>query len=334
MNKKITEISPKFYLEDNDAQKLILLFQKLSDLIYSRRLKDYIEDKSVELTNFTIDTIKSIADKSSDTVSRPSTSGLKDFCLGRIKLLNAVNHILDTLKISEISEREEIGTIEGKGIIYVKKSFKMLCKGSKTNSFPGYKITELRHMVDYLQRIKENIFNNDVAIIVDEFKTKCQENKIVSIAPFIGRIKTIVNEEGVEYEPSEGEKGILLLQSKLNSDADAFFLDEPELGMGNSYIDTNIRPIISKLGKMRKYVIIATHNANIAVRTLQYTSIYRVYTSNNIYKTYIGNPFDDKLTNIEDENDIKSWTDESMKTLEGSKDAFYERKDIYESKTN
>ena len=271
LNKKIAEISPEFYLEQNDAKELILLLQKLSDSIYSRRLKDYIEDKSVELTNFTIDTIKKIADKSSDTVSRPSTAGLKDFCLGRMKLLKAVNHILDTLKTGDISEKEEIGTIEGKGIIYIKKSFKMLSQSSKTESFPGYKITELRHIVDLLKKIRERVFDNDVAIIVDELKTKCQENSISTIAPFISRIKTVVNENDIEYEPSEGEKGILLLQNKLNTDADAFFLDEPELGMGNSYIDTDIRPIISQLGKMRKYVIIATHNANIAVRTLPYT---------------------------------------------------------------
>ncbi len=69
-------------------------------------------------------------------------------------------------------------------------------------------------------------------------------------------------------------------------------MDEPELGMGNSYIDTDIRPLISSLAKQRKYVVIATHNANIAVRTLPYTSIFRTH-ENGEYKTYVGNPFDD-----------------------------------------
>lgn len=69
------------------------------------------------------------------------------------------------------------------------------------------------------------------------------------------------------------EKGILLLQRVLSKDADAYFLDEPELGMGNTYIDSNIRPMISGLGKQRKIVVVATHNANIAVRTLPYMSI-------------------------------------------------------------
>lgn len=85
--------------------------------------------------------------------------------------------------------------------------------------------------------------------------------------------------------------------------------------------------------KQRKYVVIATHNANIAVRTLPYTSIFRTH-ENGEYKTYVGNPFDDKLTNLADKDDIRSWTDESMHSLEGSKEAFYERRDIYESKSN
>lgn len=63
---------------------------------------------------------------------------------------------------------------------------------------------------------------------------------------------------------------------RLRDDADAYFLDEPELGMGNSYIDTDIRPLISNLAKQRKYVVVATHNANIAVRTLPYMSTFEL----------------------------------------------------------
>lgn len=64
-----------------------------------------------------------------------------------------------------------------------------------------------------------------------------------------------------------------------------------------------------------------------------YTSIFRVH-QNGVYTTYVGNPFNDLLVNIEDEQDIRSWTTESMHTLEGGKEAFYERKSIYESKSN
>ena len=38
-----------------------------------------------------------------------------------------------------------------------------------------------------------------------------------------------------------------------------------------------------------------------------------------------------KLVNIDNEDDVLNWADESLKALEGSREAFYERKDIYES---
>lgn len=134
-------------------------------------------------------------------------------------------------------------------------------------------------------------------------------------------------------KPSNGEESIILLQRALQKNVDAFFLDEPELGMGNSYIDATIRPMISDLAKKHKYVVIATHNANIAVRTLPYMSIFRNHGVGG-YATYCGNPFNDLLINLDDDKDIKSWSEESLHTLEGGAEAFYERKDIYESKNN
>ena len=84
------------------------------------------------------------------------------------------------------------------------------------------------------------------------------------------------------------------------------------------------------LGRIKKTVFIATHNANIAVRTLPYTSIYRKYDKGE-YKTYVGNPFTNKLLNINNENDVLSWREESMRTLEGGEAAFKNRGEIYES---
>ena len=156
---------------------------------------------------------------------------------------------------------------------------------------------------------------------------------MVSLKCFVGRSKQVITSDGVEYSPSNGERGILLLEQVLHEDADAYFLDEPELGMGNSYIDTDIRPLICNLAKQRKIVVVATHNANIAVRTLPYMSIYRTH-ENGEYKTYTGNPFDDQLICIDNPEDVKSWTKESMHSLEGGYDAFYERRDIYESRNN
>lgn len=321
------------YLSDEDGDRLGGLLSTLRGIIRKERVDDLVEENASKLTNFTIDTIKKLADRNSDTVSRPSTAGLVSFAEKRLELIRAVQRILSELNREEINEKRQIGTLEDKGTIYVNTKHRMLCSSSKTAEFGGYGIRVLRDIVNLLHELAGDWLVEDIATKVDKLNELCEDDNITSIRPFLGKSRQIVTENGEEYLPSNGEKGILLLQQALRDDADAYFLDEPELGMGNSYIDTDIRPLISNLAKQRKYVVVATHNANIAVRTLPYMSIFRTY-ENGVYKTYTGNPFDDRLVNLENAGDVRSWTEESMHSLEGSREAFYERKNIYESKDN
>ena len=119
-----------------------------------------------------------------------------------------------------------------------------------------------------------------------------------------------------------------MIQRVLNEDADVYILDEPEMSLGGLYIDEVIRQKISNLGKQKKTVVMATHNANLAVRTLPYCSIFRTYRD-SAYSTYIGNPFVNELVNLTDKEDRLNWKEESMKTLEGGKEAFDNRGEIY-----
>ena len=95
-----------------------------------------------------------------------------------------------------------------------------------------------------------------------------------------------------------------------------------------NYVSDVLVSRLNDLAKMKKVVIVATHNANVAVRTMPYRSILKVY-DNGEYKTYIGNPYTNKLTNIKDNTDQKDWKAESIRILEGGKEAFDERSDIY-----
>lgn len=330
---KIKEIDFGEYLIPEDAQLLRELLSQLSASILTKRESDLIEEYSSRMTNTSIDSIKSLADRNSDTISRPSTAGLKEFALKRIELLQVIKRILHGLTAPEHNERVRLGSLEGKGDIFVNYKYRMLCPEERTKNFPGYNITALRSIVERLEFIRDHIFDIDISTALEKLNTECTDNNISSLKPFLGRSKQIVTADGNEYAPSNGEKGILLLEQVLHDDADAYFLDEPELGMGNSYIDTDIRPLISNLAKRRKVVVVATHNANIAVRTLPYMSIFRIHENGN-YKTFTGNPFDDRLICVEDSSDIRSWTEESMHSLEGGREAFYERRDIYESRDN
>ena len=111
-------------------------------------------------------------------------------------------------------------------------------------------------------------------------------------------------------------------------DKEIYLIDEPEKSLGNDYISNVIVPILKQHALSGKKIIIATHDANIAVRTLPYNSIYREHDANGYY-TFLGNPFSNSLKcKIEEKEDL-DWKEISMKTLEGGRDAFGERGKIY-----
>jgi len=133
---------------------------------------------------------------------------------------------------------------------------------------------------------------------------------------------------GTEYTPSSGEASMVMLQKELGTDKDVYILDEPERSLGNEYISDVIVPLIRERARAGKKVFIATHDANIAVRTLPYSSVYRHHGPEG-YRTYIGNPFSNNLVNSDDESDQLDWKTISMRTLEGGREAFGERGRIY-----
>ena len=141
-------------------------------------------------------------------------------------------------------------------------------------------------------------------------------------------IKKCFKINGNNYEPSTGESTMLLLHKELNQEKDIYILDEPEKSLGSDYISDVIVPMIKNKAKVGKKIFISTHDANIAVRTLPYNSIFRKHDIND-YSTFVGNPFSNTLININDENDSIDWKLTSMKTLEGGEEAFGERGRIY-----
>lgn len=316
------------YLDEQERTTLMLLLGKLCENINDAKMQKWNSDKSIKLTNWSIDKIKAIADKCSDTISKPSSVGFYDFAMGRFKLFENVEEICSTFSVEDKVEKEYLGNLEEKGDIYIQTRYRMLTKESRTDEFKQG-ITVLRNCKLVIDGIKKAVLAENISEEVSKFQ-EFYDDGIKDIGAFIGVSKETALENGEIYRPSNGERGILLMQKLLDSESDVYILDEPELGMGNSYITSNILPKLTDLAKRRKTVIIATHNANIAVGTLPYISILRTH-ENGIYKTYIGNPFYDELRNIDDETDTKNWTQESMHTLEGGKTAFYDRKDIYES---
>ena len=285
-----------------------------------------------QLYNHTIDFIKDKVSDKTGTVPKPDSPGFTQYAMNKLELKQSLDKIIDFLKLKDKKETKsfKIGELGDKGDLYIQKEWSMFDDTGR-DKYKGspVKIKELKTAREALNNMKDGVFSDGIKDALDNCRSSLSQ--INSLDVFVGLRKyPTLNNDGKEYSPSNGEKAIIAIQRALDCKADFYVLDEPELSLGGEYIDNVIREKISKLGRAKKTVFIATHNANMAVRTLPYTSIYRKYDKGE-YKTYVGNPFTNKLLNINDENDALSWREESMRTLEGGEAAFKNRGEIYES---
>lgn len=318
------------FLAPDDQKAFLNTLSKIEPHALSEFTSSWIDATSLRLTNQFIDGIKKYADQCSNTKSRPNGTGFEEFALGRIRACGAAKVLSASLTVPEVTISDEYhGTIEGKGALSLRTIARFVCQESSRSEFSGKK-TKLLDLKKCIDRIAQGIYDQQICDSVRSLNGLCEELGVLNITPFIGIRIITTFDDGTAYCPSSGEQGMLLFQHMLNSPSDVYILDEPEAGMGNSFIMSSIIPELIQLAKRNKTVVIATHNANIAVLTLPYMTIFREH-SDGIYKTYTGNLFCDSLVNIEDPQEVKSWTKESMHLLEGGSVAFYGRKSIYES---
>lgn len=319
------------FLSEEGGTMLHSLLEELRLAAASAVKTEYVKKESVALVNKALIQIKNCIDKKSDTRSKPNDAGFVRFARNRINLLNAVKTIEKNMEEGTIEKPSYLGTLEDKGRLNIVLQSRWLCSDSKTTEF-RLGINALKKWRSKLKFVATSIGSPGLPEAVEKFKAAHQEAGVTNLSDFIGLEKHVTTAvDGKRYNPSDGEKGILIIERTLNQEADVYLLDEPELGMGNLYIDSVIRPKLMELALSRKTVVVATHNANIAVRTLPYLSIYRRHMQGDEYRTYLGNPFLNELTNISDESDRISWSETSITTLEGGFEAFYDRQRIYEA---
>lgn len=316
------------YAGGKDLEKLRSMLDNIRSKIGLCIDRENVKISETTLYNSSITIIQQLVSAKTGTTNRPVTTGFYEYAKNRIDLKKSLDQILGALSKKEEYhiEYKEVGSIGDKGIVSIASRWSML--GDKGHERYECKITSLKSARSSLEKLRKGLF----AVDMTERLAKCRESLegLNSLDDFIGIEKyPTLNQK--RYTPSSGEKAILMIQRALNNtNVDMYILDEPEMSLGGLYIDSVIRSRISDLGRQGKIVVIATHNANLAVRTLPYSSMLRTYR-NGSYNTYTGNPFVGKLTNIIDGNDVLSWREESMKTLEGGKEAFGNRGDIYES---
>lgn len=117
-------------------------------------------------------------------------------------------------------------------------------------------------------------------------------------------------------ECSIGERGTALLSVILIAGREPLIVDQPEDDLDHFYLYKTLTPIIKEV-KKRRQLIFATHDANIVINGD--AELILIITTDD------GKFGDVTLTSIENLNN----RDDTMKVLEGGKDAFRKRKDKY-----
>lgn len=327
---ELEQVDVNKYLSKKDGKSLMQLINRLNKATKNTCNRAFMEIYSIKLANHAIDTIKKQVAGCKGSKAIPSQVGFEQYAQSRIMLKKALGKIVETLNTKEHIESTYLGPLDGKGDIYIKSRWRFPAKDSDTTEYTRF-VTYARNLARLFTDAEAKVLNVDFKPYLTALNQEIKDRELTSLDKLVGTSRFLSLEDGKEYEPSNGEKGILLLRKKLNQDASVYLIDEPELGMGNSFIEDSIRPKLIELGRRCKTVIVATHNANIAVRCLPYRSVYREHVNGNDYRTYIGNPFVDKLTDITNPNNEIVWTEVSLRTLEGGQEAFDERGYIYDS---
>lgn len=330
----------KSYLENDKSVNKFVDSKKLEELtknfisilndLEDNRLEAFIKHKVNYLFNSLIEKVKLEITKKTGTPTKPSTTGFSKYASNRIKIELAVKEVLANIRKQIDITNEYIGNLDEKGDLYCRTEVKIHdgdIRDSKFKPYASIKKTPQQNFSNAIKSINAHLYSPQLF----EEITKLNLIDGIEYIPTILELVLVkryftINDE--LYEPSTGESSMLLLHKELIEDKDVYILDEPEKSLGNEYINNVIVPLIKEKSKLGKKIFIATHDANIAVRTLPYNSVYRVHGING-YKTFVGNPYLNNLINIKDSDEKLDWKEISMRTLEGGKNAFGERGQIY-----
>ena len=287
--------------------------------------------KSIILLNQVINVFVEEIARKTGLPQKPTATGFQAYASNRIRIERDINKI--NFSISQVIEPKltYVGDLGEKGQLYCRTNL-MIQNGSVINTnYQPVKNNVTKNPQKYVAAkfsvIARHVYSSTLFEKITEFKQIDGSETINGINDLLLFYRHFtINDE--HYSPSTGESSMVLLHNELSEEKELYLIDEPEKSLGNDYISDVIVPLLKQHAQSGKKIIIATHDANIAVRTLPYNSIYREHDANGYY-TYTGNPFSNNLKcNIDEKEDL-DWKEISMKTLEGGRQAFGERGKIY-----
>jgi predicted ATPase len=315
---------------DELIKELITVLNKIIIKLKSESGNKFVDYRSLTFYNTLIQTFVSEIAKKTGQPQKPTSTGFMAYASNRIKIERDIIKITDNIATSIPPTEEYVGNLGEKGELRCKTNI-CIQDGSFTDSNyqPIKKVSKKPQKIiaRKLKEVTNHLYSHTLFEKINELKQVDGSETITSVSDFLlfYRHFTIDNDY---YSPSSGESSMVLLHNELMQNKEIYLIDEPEKSLGNDYISNVIVPLLNEKSRCGKKIVIATHDANIAVRTLPYNSIYREHDANGYY-TYQGNPFSNNLISSNPSKPDINWKEICMKTLEGGKEAFGERGKIY-----
>lgn len=309
------------------SELLSILVTRLND----RRWSCFSEWKEVQLLNSAIKLFRKEIERKTGTPALPMTTGLRGYARNRLAIERSAIEIVNSAETPLPTLRDSIGSLgPEKGELELLTEFRFQA-GDVTDSslqpIGSAKKATMKKFINKVRDIRKHAYSDRLFECISDLN-EIEDVESVKTVYELLLFRRHFALGGQPYTPSSGEASMVMLQKELGTDKDVYILDEPERSLGNEYINDVIVPLLKERAREHKKVFISTHDANIAVRTLPYSSIYRCHGREG-YTTYVGNPFTNSLVNLTDSNDKIDWKKVSMRTLEGGEDAFGERGNIY-----
>ncbi len=323
----------KEVLSAEEHSRVHALISILATRLSGRRWSHFSEWKQIQLLNSAIKLFRKEVERKTGKPAKPMTTGFRTYAKNRIAIERSASAILKSVETVITTIRETIGSLgTAKGELELQTELRFhdgTVADGALRPISSTKKSVMKQFINAVRAIGKNVYSDELFQCISDLKEIEDVESVKTVLELL-LFRRHFAVGGEQYMPSSGEASMVMLQKELGADKDVYILDEPERSLGNEYINDVIVPLLKERARENKRIFISTHDANIAVRTLPYCSIYRSHGKDG-YSTYVGNPFSNNLVNSEDATDRLDWKKVSMRTLEGGEEAFGERGNIYGS---
>lgn len=302
---------------------------KLQDEIFRRTTLEVREMLSARWTEAFLSGLKDAVRKNSGMSNPPANIGFSKLIAARLNRLDSNRILMDTLSKVKKSDDKTIGYLPEKE--YLKHEVEIIClsvedKYGKDSVFDKSRIVANRKIIEKIHNFSVRDFRS-INKYYDINEKNIEPSNLAD--DIIKKSSSIKLKDGKTYEPSDGEKAILSISGVLEDrNHDCYIFDEIERGLGHKYIAEYLVPKLKKLRDAGKTIVLSTHDANIAVNTLPSQTVYCRHGNSDPNDYYSGNMYSNELSGIVNKI-VLEWDKEAIIHLEGGRDMFNSRRNVY-----